>query len=67
MTDETLAQIVVLWAESGEAPEDVAIKLHDAGHDWEAVEATILRATELIAEKQTRMMAYLAKRQVGWD
>jgi hypothetical protein len=31
MSDEVLAQIVVMWAERGEAPEDVALKLHDMG------------------------------------
>jgi hypothetical protein len=61
MTDEVLAQIVVMWAERGEDPEDVALKLHDLGHSWDVIEAVMLRATELIAGKQSAFMAHQAK------
>ena len=66
-TTEQLAEIVVLWAERGDEPDEVAAKLQDCGHDTDAVQAAMVRATEIIAEKQSALMAHLARRQLGWD
>ena len=66
MTDEVLAQIVVMWAERGENAEDVAVKLLETGHSLETVTEVMARSVEIIAAKQAAFMAHTAKEQIGW-